>query len=414
MANRKKEIYKPKPMTEGKRNIIQGLLQEYDIETADDIQDALKDLLSGTIQEMLEAEMDDHLGYDKYGRSSEPNYRNGTKSKGVRSKYGEFTVDVPQDRQSSFEPQVVPKRKKDISAIDDKIISMYAKGMTTRQISEIIEDIYGFEVSEGMVSDITDKLLPKIEEWQNRPLSSVYPIVFIDAVHFSVRDDGIIRKLAAYVVLGINEDGKKEVLTIVIGENESSKYWLSVLNSLKNRGVKDILILCSDGLTGIKEAITAAFPATEQQRCIVHMVRNTLKYVANKDMKAFAKDLKTIYTSADENSAYTQLENVKQKWEGQYPNAMKRWYDNWDAITPIFKFSKETRTAFYTTNAIESLNSSYRRLNRQRSVFPSSQALLKALYLATFEIAKKWTMPIRNWGKVRGELAIMYPDRMPE
>lgn len=265
-----------------------------------------------------------------------------------------------------------------------------------------------------MVSDITDKLLPKIEEWQNRPLSSVYPIVFIDAVHFSVRDDGIIRKLAAYVVLGINEDGKKEVLTIVIGENESSKYWLSVLNSLKNRGVKDILILCSDGLTGIKEAITAAFPATEQQRCIVHMVRNTLKYVANKDMKAFAKDLKTIYTAADENSAYTQLENVKQKWEGQYPNAMKRWYDNWDAITPIFKFSKETRTAFYTTNAIESLNSSYRRLNRQRSVFPSSQALLKALYLATFEIAKKWTMPIRNWGKVRGELSIMYPDRMPE
>lgn len=414
MANRKKEVYKPKPMTEGKRNIIQGLLQEYDIETADDIQEALKDLLSGTLREMMEAEMDEHLGYNKYERSSEPNYRNGTKQKRVRSKYGEFEVDVPQDRQSSFEPQVLPKRKKDISAIDDKIIAMYAKGMTTRQISETIEDIYGFEVSEGMISDITDKLLPKIEEWQNRPLCAVYPIVFIDAVHFSVRDDGLIRKLAAYVVLGINEDGKKEVLTIVIGENESSKYWLSVLNSLKNRGVKDILILCSDGLTGIKEAITAAFPATEQQRCIVHMVRNTLKYVANKDKKAFAKDLKTIYTAADEKGAYKQLENVTQKWKGQYPNAMKRWYDNWDAITPIFKFSKETRTAFYTTNAIESLNSSYRRMNRQRSVFPSSQALLKALYLATFEIAKKWTMPIRNWGKVRGELAIMYPDRMPE
>ncbi len=414
MANRKKEVYKPKPMTEGKRNIIQGLLQEYDIETADDIQDALKDLLSGTLKEMMETEMDNHLGYDRYERSEENNYRNGTKSKRVRSKYGEFEVDVPQDRNSSFEPKVLPKRQKDISAIDDKIISMYAKGMTTRQISETIEDIYGFEVSEGMVSDITDKLLPQIEEWQNRPLASVYPIVFIDAVHFSVRDDGVIRKLAAYVVLGINEDGRKEVLTIVIGENESSKYWLSVLNSLKNRGVQDILILCSDGLTGIKDAITTAFPMTEQQRCIVHMVRNTLKYVANKDMKAFAKDLKTIYTSPDEPTALNQLETVTSKWEPLYPTAMNRWRDNWDAISPVFKFSKDVRTAFYTTNAIESLNASYRRLNRQRSVFTSSQALLKALYLATFEATKKWTMPIRSWGKVRGELVIMYPERMPE
>ena len=383
MANRKKEVYKPKPMTEGKRNIIQGLLQEYDIETADDIQDALKDLLSGTLKEMMETEMDDHLGYEKYERSDEKNYRNGTKSKRVRSKYGEFEVDVPQDRNSSFDPKVLPKRQKDISAIDDKIISMYAKGMTTRQISETIEDIYGFEVSEGMVSDITDKLLPQIEEWQNRPLASVYPIVFIDAVHFSVRDDGVIRKLAAYVVLGINEDGKKEVLTIVIGENESSKYWLSVLNSLKNRGVQDILILCSDGLTGIKDAIATAFPMTEQQRCIVHMVRNTLKYVANKDMKAFAKDLKTIYTSPDEKNALKQLETVTEKWEPLYPHAMNRWEENWDAISPIFKFSKDVRTAFYTTNAIESLNASYRRLNRQRSVFTSSQALLKALYLVS-------------------------------
>ena len=387
MANRKKEVYKPKPMTEGKRNLIQGLFQEYDIQSADDIQEALKDLLSGTLQDMLEKEMDDHLGYDRYERSGEPNYRNGTKSKTVRSKYGEFQVDVPQDRQSSFEPQVLPKRQKDISSIDDKIIALYAKGMTTRQISEMIEDIYGFEVSEGMVSDITDKLLPRIEEWQNRPLSSVYPIVFIDAVHFSVRDDGVIRKLAD-VVLGINEDGMKEVLSIVVGENESSKYWLSVLNSLKNRGVQDILILCSDGLTGIKDAISAAFPKTEQQRCIVHMVRNTLKYVANKDMKTFAKDLKTIYTAANEESARKQLEAVTRKWSGQYPSAMNRWNDNWDAISPIFKFSKEVRTAFYTTNTIESLNSCYRRLNKQRSVFPSSQALMKALYLGTFEIAK--------------------------
>lgn len=337
---------------------------------------------------MLETEIDDHLGYNRYERYGEPNYRNGMKSKTVRSKYGEFQVDVPQDRQSSFEPQVLSKRQKDISSIYDKIISMYAKGMTTRQISETIEDIYGFEVSEGMVSDITDKLLKRIEEWQNRPLSPVYPIVFIDAVHFSVRDDGVIRKLAAYVVLGINEDGMKEVLSIVVGENDSSKYWLSVLNSLKNRGVQDILILCSDGLTGIKAAISTAFPKTEQQRCIVHMVRNTLKYVANNGMKAFAKDLKTIYTAADEEAARKQLESVTEKWSGQYPSAMKRWHENWDAISPIFKFSKEVRTAFYTTNVIESLNSCYRRLNKQRSVFPNSQALMKALYLRTFEIVK--------------------------
>lgn len=412
MANKKKNVYRPKPMTEGKRALIQGLIQEYDIESAEDIQNALKDLLSGTIQDMLEAEMNEHLGYDKYERSEENNYRNGSKPKTVRSNYGEFEIDVPQDRNSSFEPVIVPKRKKDISGIEDKIIAMYAKGMTTTQISEMIEELYGFEISEGMVSDITDKLLPKIEEWQTRPLSSVYPIVFIDAIHFSVRNDGIISKLAAYVVLGINEDGIKEVLSIEVGENESSKYWLGVLNSLKNRGVEDILILCSDGLTGLKEAIQAAFPNTEHQRCIVHMVRNTLKYVANKDMKAFAKDLKTIYTAADEKSALKRLEEVIKKWEPVYPHAMNRWKDNWDVISPIFKFSMEVRKAFYTTNAIESLNSCYRRLNKQRSVFPSPQALMKALYLATFEVTKKWTMPIRNWGRVRGELAIMFPDRL--
>ncbi len=412
--SKKKEVYRPKPMTENKRNLIQGLFEEYDIQSADDIQDALKDLLSGTIKEMMEAEMDDHLGYEKYERSNQSNSRNGTKTKRVRSKYGEFEVDVPQDRNSTFDPKVLPKRQKEISSIDDKIIAMYAKGMTTRQISETIEDIYGFEISDGMVSDITDKLLPKIEEWQNRPLSAVYPIAFIDAVHFSVRKEGVIQKLAAYVVLGINDDGKKEVLSIVIGENESSKFWLGVLNSLKNRGVQDILILCSDGLTGIKDAISTAFPKTEQQRCIVHMVRNTLKYVANKDMKAFAKDLKTIYTSANEESALSRLESVTEKWSEHYPHAMNRWNDNWDVISPIFKYSQDVRTAFYTTNAIESLNSSFRRLNRQRSVFPSAQALLKALYLATIEVSKKWTMPIRNWGKIRGELAIMFPDRMPD
>ena len=347
--------------------------------------------------------MDEHIGYEKSERSDEfdleRNYRNGYKNKRVNSSYGSMSIDVPQDRNSSFEPNVVKKRRKDISDIDRKIISMYAKGMTTKQISETIEDIYGFEASESFISDVTDKILPHIEDWQNRPLEAVYPIVFIDAIHFSVREDGVVQKRAAYVVLGIDADGSKDVLTIDVGENESSKYWLSVLNSLKNRGVQDILILCSDGLTGIKDAISAAFPKTEHRRCIVHMVRNTLKYVANKDMKSFAKDLKTIYTAPDEKAALTQLDQVTDKWSPQYPYAMKRRSDNWDAISPIFKFSGDVRTAFYTTNAVESLNSTLRRLNRRRSVFSGSQALLKALYLATFEATCKWTMPLRNWEK---------------
>lgn len=418
MARRKeKQPVHHVQMTEGKRAIIQQLLQEYDIETAQDIQDALKDLLGGTIKEMMEAEMDDHLGYGKserVDRSEQTDYRNGTKQKQVNSSFGSMTINVPQDRDSTFEPKVVKKRQKDISDIDSKIISMYAKGMTTRQISDTLMDIYGFEASEGFISDVTDKILPQIEEWQNRPLDDVYPVLYIDAIHYSVRDNGIIRKLAAYIILGINLEGHKEVLTIEVGQNESAKFWLSVLNALKNRGVKDIMIICADGLTGIKEAINTAFPQTEYQRCIVHQVRNTLKYVADKDRKAFAADLKKIYHAPDSDRAAEIRDSVEEKWSEKYPRSMKSWRDNWDSITPIFKFSPDVRAIVYTTNAIESLNATYRKLNRQRSVFPSDQALLKALYLATFEATRKWTMPIRNWGKVYGELSIMYEGRMPE
>ena len=376
------------------------------------IEDALKDLLGGTIQEMLESEMDEHLGYQEYERSDNPDSRNGKKTKKIRGNFGETEIEVPQDGDDSFEPKVVKKRQKDISGIEQKIIALYAKGMTTRQISETIEDIYGFEVSDGMVSDITDRLLPQIEDWQKRPLDEVYPIVFIDAVHFSVRDNGQISKLAAYVILAVSMTGHKEVLSIHIGENESAKYWLGVLNELKNRGVKDILVICADGLTGMKEAVSAAFPQTELQRCIVHQVRNTLKYVGEKNKKELANDLKTIYHAPSEDAALEALDRVTEKWEDDYPNAMKSWYKNWDVISPIFKFSSDVRKVIYTTNAIESLNSGYRRLNKQRSVFPSDTALLKALYLATHEIAKKWTIPLRNWGKVLGELEIMYPDRI--
>ncbi|CDA28234.1 transposase [Eubacterium sp. CAG:156] len=372
MARERKKVHKVQ-MTDGKRAIIHQLLDEYDIQTAEDIQDALKDLLGGTIKEMMEAEMDDHLGYSKSQRSESDDYRNGYKSKRVNSSYGSMEIDVPQDRRSTFEPQIVKKRQKDISDIDQKIISMYAKGMTTRQISDTIEDIYGFETSEGFISmttrqisdtiediygfetsegfisDVTDKIMPQIEDWQNRPLDEIYPVVYIDAIHYSVRDEGIIRKLAAYVILGITVDGKKDVLSISVGDklaayvilgitvdgkkdvlsisvgdNESSKYWLSVLNELKNRGVKDILVICADGLSGIKEAISAAFPNTEYQRCIVHQVRNTLKYVPDKDRKVFAKDLKTIYQAVNEEKALEALDRVTEKWTPKYPNSMKR------------------------------------------------------------------------------------------
>lgn len=411
---KKKDVYHVKPLTENKKKIIQTLIDEYDIETVDDIQEALTDLLGGAIRSMMESEMDEHLGYERNERSDNPNYRNGTKKKRVRSNYGEFEIDVPQDRDSSFEPKIVPKRTKDISAIDQKIISMYARGMTTRQISEQIEEIYGFECSEGFISDVTDKVLQDIEDWQHRPLDSVYPVIYIDAVHFSVREDKIIKKLAAYVILGINRDGRKSVLSLEIGENESSKYWLGVLNGLKNRGVKDVLIVCADGLSGFRQAIETAFPDAEYQRCIVHQVRNTLKYVSYRDRKEYAADLKTIYLSEDEQTAHENLLSVQEKWEKKYPRSMKSWVDNWDLITPIFKFSPPVRKIVYTTNAIESLNSIYRRLNRQRSVFPSDTALLKALYLSTLQATKKWSQPLRNWGAVYGEFKIMYDDRIDQ
>ena len=386
-------------MTEGKREIVRNLLSEYNIQSAQDIQEALKDLLGGTIKEMMEAEMEGHLGYEKSERSDNDDYRNGYKTKTVKS---------------TFEPKVVKKGRKDISDIDHKIISMYAKGMTTRQISDTIEDIYGFDVSEGFISDVTDKILPQIEEWRSRPLDDVYPVIYIDAIHYSVRDNGVIVKKAAYVILGLTTDGHKEVLTLAIGENESAKFWLNALNELKNRGVRDVMIICADGLTGIKEAIAAAFPKTDYQRCMVHMVRNTLKYVASKDMKSFAADLKTIYNAVSEEAGRKARDLVAEKWSSKYPNSMKRWIENWDAVVPIFKFSEDVRKIIYTTNAIESLNSSYRKLNRQRSVFPSDQALLKALYLATFEATKKWTQPIHNWGQAYGEMCIMYEDRLPD
>lgn len=403
---------KPSRLTEEKRNLIGELISLYDIKNGKDIEEALKDLLGGTLQSMLEAELTEQMAENKQEDPEYSDSRNGYKSKTLRSSMGEIPISVPQDRNSDFEPMVIPKYKRDITDIEGKVIRMYSRGLSTRQISDQIQDIYGFEMSEGMVTAITNRLLPEIEAWQKRPLLSVYPILFIDAIVFNVRDNGIMRKSAAYVILGINEEGRKEVLSITVGETENAKLWLAALNELRNRGVQDVFVICADGLTGIKEAIAAAFPHAEYQRCIVHMVRNTLKYVADKDRKVFANDLKTIYHAPDEQSAISRLEAVSAAWNGKYPGCMKRWSESWDAISPMFKFSQNVRQVLYTTNAIESLNSGYRRLNRGRNAFPSDTALLKALYLATWELTKKWTLPVRNWGQVYAELSVMYPNRL--
>lgn len=394
-----------------KLQVVQNLLQSYDVKDAKDLQEALKDLLGSTLEAMLEAEMNAHLGYEKYATSDNSNSRNGFKQKTVHTSLGEASISVPQDRDSSFEPQAVRKRQKDISDIEQKIISMYGLGMTTRQIAEQIEEIYGFKASASLISDITDKILPEIYAWQQRPLEPLYPVVYIDAVHFSVKDEAGICKKAAYIVLGLSEEGIKEVLGIYVGQNESAKFWLSVLNDIKQRGARDIFIICSDALTGIKESIEAAYPSALWQRCIVHQVRNTLKYVSYKDRKAYARDLKTIYHSSSEEAGYKAMLNVKEKWSKLYPGSMNSWENNWASISPIFAYSSAVRKIIYTTNAIESLNAGYRRLNKGRTIFQGDAALLKALWLATQRIAKKWNLPARGWGSIIAELKIMadYP-----
>lgn len=398
--------------TKGKE-LLKILQENYEIETAQDISTALKDMFKDALQEMMNAEFDTSMGYSKYDKQSEKtNYRNGSTKKKLKSEFGEFEFETPRDRNGEFEPKIVPKNKRDVSGIEDKIISLYGRGLTTREINEQIQDLYGIEVSATMVSNITNQIIPEIKEWQERPLDEVYPFVFIDAVHFSVREDNRVVKKAAYIVLGINSEGYKSVLGVYIGENESSKYWLGVLNDLKERGIKDILIMCSDNLTGIKEAINAAFPDTIQQRCIVHMIRNSVKYVNYKDLKEFTTDLKLIYTSKNEKEGYEKLQEVKGKWEDKYVSAFKIWESNWDAICPFFQFSEPIRKIMYTTNTIESLNRQFRKYTKTKSVFPTDMSLLKCLYLSVRNIEKKWYIPYRNWGPILSELSIMFDSRI--
>ena len=407
----------PKRKIEEKTNpIVEEFFKQNDpknIKSMNDMYSAWRDFFAPAFQKMLDAEMDSKLGYEKNERSEVENYRNGYyPERTVSTEMGEIPVKVPRDRNGEIESDLVPKYSRTASGFDEKIIAMYALGLSDKDIQEQVKDIFGCNISPDMISDITDKIIPEIQEWQKRKLEKVYPIVFIDATHFHVRDNGQIVKKAAYVVLGIDEEGMKSVLTITVGENESAKYWMTVLNELKNRGVQDILILCADGLTGLKEAISAIYPKTEYQRCIVHQIRNSLKYVPYTDRKELAKDLKTVYTAPTADSGYEALIEIEDKWKNKYPGAIKSWLDNWDLLSVFYKFSSEIRKIMYTTNAIESLNSTYKRINRNRKVFPTDTSLLKVLYLSTLKAEKKWSMRTPNWDICLSQFRIMYEGRI--
>ncbi len=394
--------------------LAKEMIKNGDVKSAFDVEEKLRKSFGKIIKSMLEAEMNEHLGNEKYKHedNKEENYRNGYSRKKVKSNLGEIDLNIPRDRKGEFEPVVVPKHSRDISRLETQIIELYGMGNTTRQISDFVENLYGFEVSAEMVSNITDKIIPEMEEWKTRRLEEIYPFLYIDAIHFNVKENGVVGKKAAYIAMGINLSGIKEVLGIYIGENETSKFWMTVFNNLKNRGIKDIIILSSDGLTGIKEAIQVAFPKTEHQTCIVHLTRNTLKYVSHRDKGKFAQDLKAIYTASDEEIGKKLMYETAEKWKEKYPTAMDRWEENWGIISPFFKFSQKIRKMIYTTNTIESLNSCYRRLNKARNVYPTKESLMKVLYLSTKKVTKNWTSKVPEWGECLKELEIMYEGRI--
>ena len=373
----------------------------------------LKRMLKEMTEQILEAEMTDHLGYEKHSPkgNNSGNSRNGKTAKTVRSDYGEVKIETPRDRTGTFEPAIVKKRQSDISAFDEKIISMYAKGMTVRDIQEHIKDIYGVDVSPATISNITDKVLSVAAEWQGRPLSAVYAIVFFDAIHYHVRHEGKVVNKAAYTCLGVDLKGRKDVLGLWVGENEGAHYWLGIMNELKNRGVDDILIACVDGLKGFPEAINSAFPKTETQLCIVHMIRNSIKYVGSKYQKEFIADLKTVYKAPSEDKAAYELDKLIAKWGQKYPLAVNPCKNHWSNVSTFFKYPEHIRKIIYTTNALEGLHRQLRTVTKNRSVFPNDEALTKILYLAIQDVMKKWTMPLANWALTISQLAVMYEGR---
>ena len=389
---------------------IRQIIADNNLSSVADVYSLLRDSFKDILQELMEAELDASLGYEKNqkGDSLSSNKRNGHSQKTLKSQYGEFQIDVPRDRNGEFEPKLIPKYQRDISGIEDKVISLYSRGLSTRDIHDQLQDLYGIELSAEMVSKITDRILPEIKEWQSRPLNPIYPFVFMDCIHYKVREEGRILSRAAYVVLGVTTEGYKEILSITVGANETSKFWLGMLNDLKNRGVQDVLFFCVDGLPGFKDAIQAVYPQAQIQ----HMLRNSFKYVNYNDLKKFSADFKAVYNAPTEAAALAELEAVKEKWGKKYPYAVSNWENNWEDVSSFFQFSGDIRRIMYTTNIIEGLNRQYRKVTKTKSVFPSDSALEKMLYLASGNVTKKWTQRYRNWDQVLSQLILLYPERL--
>lgn len=375
----------------------------------------LKQLTKALVEKAMKVEMTEHLGYDKHDPAGKKsgNSRNGNSKKTIKGEFGNLEIEVPRDRNSTFEPVIIPKGETRFTGFDDKIISMYARGMTTRDIQAHLQEMYGVEVSPTLVSQVTDAIIEEVALWQNRPLEEAYPIIYLDAVRVKVRHNSTVINKAVYLAIGITWDGAKEVLGMWIAETEGAKFWLQVVTELKNRGVNDIFIACVDGLKGFPEAIEAVFPKAQVQLCIVHMVRNSLRFVSWKQRKEVAADLKLIYQAPTLDQAETNLTAFAKKWDASHPTIAKSWRNNWERIIPMFSYPPEIRKAIYTTNAIESLNMSLRKVTKNRGSFPNDEAMTKLLYLAMKNISKKWTLPIRDWKSAMNQFTILFEGRMP-
>ena len=410
----------PTQKNPAKKELLNGLLDELlrDYKQPEDVlgeQGLLKQLSKAVLERVLGAELAGHLGYEKHDPAGygSGNSRNGTTEKTLKGKNGEVTIDVPRDRNGTFEPQIVKKHQTRFDGFDEKILSMYARGMSTRDIQGHLEEIYGVEVSPALISNVTDAVVEEVKIWQSRPLDAVYPIVYLDALHVKIRDAGHVQNRAIYVAIGVKLDGEKEVLGLWAGQAEGAKFWLQVVTELKNRGVQDIFIACVDGLKGLPQAIETVFPKAQVQLCIVHLVRNCLNYVSWKERKMVAADLKPIYRATTSEDAQLQLEAFAEKWDGRYPSISQIWRRNWEQVTPFFAYPAEIRKVIYTTNAVESLNMSLRKVIKTRGSFPNEEAALKLLYLALERVATKWTRPVQDWKAALNRFAIFYEDRLP-
>lgn len=404
-------------MSARKRELIGEMIREFDITNAKDIHAALKELFSGTLEDMLNAELDEHLGYEKHEQGEKPttNRRNGSKEKKVLSHMGELTLQSPRDREGSFEPVVVPKGQKDVSELEEKVMAMYAKAMSQRDIEEIIKDIYGIEMSAETISRITDKVIPRMNAWRNRDLRRCYPFVFVDSLFVDIKEGGRSKNRAVYCIVGIDEDGYKDVLGFWIGEeNESAHFWMGIFDEVKSRGVEDIFMVSCDGLAGLEKSIRTIYPQTNVMRCMVHLVRNSVKYIPTKEWKAFCAMARDIYSAPSLAAAQMALSEMEKVYGEKYPKAVEVWTNNFSKIELLFEYPSEIRRIIYTTNAIESLNSGLRKVTRGKGSLPGEQSLCKLLFLRIEDITRKWTRPCQNWSLVRGQLAIHYPDRMPE